>query len=226
MRMTASILACGLVLLSGALVGCRGDRSSEPPRQFFPDMDDSPKWKPQSESEFYVDGRTMRQPPEGALAFGRQDFDPTVEADWASPWLEARAGLLKDDDGVYRGVDADGAWLDTIPATIDVSREFIEHGRVKFDIYCAVCHGVLGDGQGLVAQRWSIPVGNFHDEKFKDRAEETGKDGYIFNTILNGKGEADAQTMPGYSHALSEHDAWSIVAYVRTLQAARNGGGS
>ena len=224
MRMTASILAIGLL----ALAGCRGDRSNEPPRQFFPDMDYGPKWHPQDESDFYVDKRTMRQPVAGTVAFGPADFDPETfaDADWAGPWMVARAGLLKSDDGIYRGVDTDGAWLDTIPATIEVNAELIDLGRLKFDIYCAACHGVLGDGLGTVGTRWSIPVANLHDDKFKDRSLETGKDGYIFNVILHGKGEGDAQTMPGYAHALDEHDAWAIIAYVRTLQAARSGGGS
>lgn len=224
MRMTASILAVGLL----ALAGCRGDRSNNPPHQFFPDMDYGPTWHPQDKSDFYVDQRTMRQPVAGTVAFGPEDFDPDTfaDADWVTPWTVARAGLLKADDAIYRGVDDEGTWLDTIPAAIEVNDELIGLGGAKFNIYCSACHGVLGDGQGTVGVRWSIPVANLHDDKFKDRSLETGKDGYIFNTILNGKGEGDAQTMPGYVHAVDELDAWAIVAYVRTLQAARSGGGS
>jgi mono/diheme cytochrome c family protein len=190
-------------------------------------MDDGPVWTPQAESEFFADHRTMRQPPEGAVAFGRADFDPVdfAEADWASPFLDERAGLLKADDAVYRGRGEDGDWVATIPDSIVVDRELISHGRGKFDIYCSACHGYLGNGQGTVGQRWSIPVANFADPKYLDRTIETGKDGYIFNTALHGKGEGEAQTMPGYGHAISEADAWAIVAYIRTLQAARQDGG-
>jgi len=216
-----------LVASAGVLGGCRGDRSDKPPRQFFPDMDDGPVWKPQTESEFYANHRTMRQPPEGAVAFARSDFDPDAYASeaWASAFLAERAGLLKSDDAFYRGVDATGAWVDEIPASVDVTTELIEHGRLKFDIYCATCHGIFGDGQGLVGVRWSIPVASFHDEKFRDRSQETGKDGDIFDIARHGKGEGAAMTMPAYSHAIDEFDAWAIVAYIRALQQSRNGGG-
>jgi mono/diheme cytochrome c family protein len=223
----ALALGVGLgVLAATPMLGCRGDRSDAPPRQFFPDMDDSPKWKPQAESEFYVDQRTMRQPPAGTVAFSRADFDPDTlgEEAWASPWMDERAALLKADEAFYTGRDADG-WLVRIPASIEVTRELVDHGRAKFDIYCAVCHGTLGDGQGLVGQRWSIPVANFHDPKYTDPSLETGQDGYLFNTALHGKGVGDAQTMPGYAHAIGERDAWAIVAYIRALQAARSDGG-
>lgn len=226
LRGTTRVCVLTAAVGCAGLAGCRGDRSESPPRQFFPDMDDSPKWKPQAESEFYVDGRTMRQPPAGSVAFGIADFDPVdFEGDaWASPWLDARAGLLKADERVYAGKDESGAWVDTIP--VEVTREMVSHGQERFNIYCSVCHGYFGDGKGQVGMKWSIPVANFHDAKYKDRSLETGKDGYIFYTALNGKGEGDSQTMPGYAHAIDEMDAWSIVAYIRALQTARSGGGS
>ena len=55
MQHTRTILIlAGLALAGGLLSGCRGDRSDKPPRQFFPDLDDSPKFKPQTKSEFFA----------------------------------------------------------------------------------------------------------------------------------------------------------------------------
>src|SRR3954469_25676660 len=84
-----------LALLSGSVAGCRGDREEKPPRQFFPDMDDQPKWKPQSKSDFYTDGRTMRKPVAGTVPFGRNPF--VAEEPWSKDFMEQRSDLLKED---------------------------------------------------------------------------------------------------------------------------------
>src|SRR5579862_6726173 len=86
-----------LAVLVGTLPGCRGDREDKPPHQFIPDMDDSPKFKPQTESPFFADGRAMRQPVEGTVAFGRRDFDiDRTDAPWAKPYKTERDDLIKD----------------------------------------------------------------------------------------------------------------------------------
>jgi len=222
MLLGALALAAGL----GGLAGCRGDRSEKPPRQFFPDMDDSPKWKNQGETEFYADGRQMRKPPEHVVAFGAVSFDPESFAGeaWAEHWSSERKRQLAADDAYYRGVGPDGAFLPEIPESVDVTPALLERGRDRFDIYCAACHGIYGDGQGLVGVRWAVPVANLHDPKYTDPEldpeADQWRDGYIFHTILNGVGDTpDQLRMPAYGYALDERDAWAVVAYVRALQA-------
>jgi len=219
------LLALALVCAAGALQGCRGDRSSKPPRQFFPGMDDSPKWKNQGQSEFFADGRQLRPPPDHVVAFGAASFDPErfEGEEWAAHWLEQRDRMLPESDAYYRGIGEDGEYLPRIPESVEVNREVLERGQDRYNIYCAVCHGVYGDGQGPAGVRWSIPVANLHDQKFKDPeldpAADQWRDGYIFHTILNGVGDSpDALRMPAYRYALEERDAWAIVAYVRALQ--------
>jgi mono/diheme cytochrome c family protein len=225
-----TVLRTGLsaaVLLGAAtgLAGCRGDRSNKPPRQIFPDMDDSPKWKPQSESEFFADGRTMRPAVEGAVAFGRFDFDPVAfeakyaDQPWAGALVSTRGDLLRDDDGFYRGMDSEGAYLNRMP--VEVTEDLIARGKSRFNIYCTVCHGYAGDGQGLVAPSWVSPPADFHQDRYKDPTQRTGKDGYLFSVVRDGMFDAmGVQKMPGYGHALDEQDAWAVVAYLRTLQAS------
>lgn len=215
-------MLAGLAAAVAPLAGCRGDRSDKPPRQFFPDMDDQPKWEPQGGSEFFADGRQMRQPPKGAVAFGRDNFDPTERDDWAEPFQLRRAKLLKASDEEYLGVGPGGDFLNTIP--VEVTQRLLERGRERYDIYCSSCHGYDGDGKGMVGRAWSYPLPNFHDEKYKNPAEKTGKDGYIFHVIRNGVvGPDGVQKMPGYAHAVDEADAWAIVGYFRVLQAAKAG---
>jgi len=218
-------VAVAAALIAGsaaALTGCRGDREDKRPRQFFPDMDDSPKWKPQVQTEFFPDGRAMRQPPEGAVAYGRWDFDiDGTNEPWAAAFKQERADLLKESDSYYRGLDSAGKYVRTIPITVNA--ELIARGQERFNIYCSVCHGFAGDGQGMVGQVWTgQTVANFHDPKYTDPNEPDQKstDGYLFHTAMNGVADpvTGALKMPSYRHALSERDAWGIVAYIRALQ--------
>lgn len=235
---TAAIVLVG----AGTLAGCREERSASRPRQFLPDMDDSPKWKPQVKSQFFEDGRTMRPKVAGTVAFG--DSERLDD--------HSRERYAKEDSAFYTGttgLDAKGEpiFVDSIPLSgfdgwpaqandgespteLLARREqrmtqLIDRGQERFDIYCSICHGYTGDGKGMVGQRWGAPVANFHDPKYSDKSVFQGKDGYIFNVIRwgvpfpNPKGEA--LRMPGYAHAVNEEDAWAIIAYMRVLQATR-----
>lgn len=223
----AALAVAGAGVLLGALSACRGDRSDNTPRQFFPDMDDSPQWRPQSESEFFADGRTMRQPVEGTVAFGRVSF--LSEEPWAADFMVQRKDLLKDDEAFYQGragttPDGKPIWIERIP--IPVTEALLARGQERFGIYCAACHGYEGDGKGMVGQRWAAPVPSWHDPKYRDPNEPDGKnrDGFVFSTALLGVvGPDGVQKMPGYAHALSERDAWAITAYIRVLQETRLG---
>ncbi|HBS28825.1 MAG TPA: hypothetical protein DEB06_05105, partial [Phycisphaerales bacterium] len=116
----AALVALGVIVATGA--GCRGDRSSKRPRQFFPDLDTQPKYQAQERSTFFKDfaregrhgepgerfGRTMRDPVAGTVAFGYKPFTASFEGvDFSD-----RARFLKDDEAFFEGrrtvLDADG----------------------------------------------------------------------------------------------------------------------
>ncbi len=225
-----AMLALGLAAV--LMPACRGDRSQKPPRQILPDMDDSPKWKPQTRSEFYADGRAMRPGVVGTVAFGsssRAD-DPV------------RPAYLAEDAVFHTGKDGKGnpvAWMpdSAIEAFVPHGAPADEAGRrqaalgamlmrgeERFNIYCSACHGYDGKGKGTVGSRFSIAVGNLHEDRFRDRnplvAASNGSDGHFFDVIRNGWNNGN---MPGYGHAVSPRDAWAIVLYVRTLQAWSGG---
>jgi mono/diheme cytochrome c family protein len=237
---TCSALALCAAALS--LPACHGDRSEKPPHEFLPDMDSSPKWKNQAGSEFFADGRTMRPAVEGTVAYGRWDFDVKEHGGqaWAASYMSERADLLREDDANYRGVDASGRYLMKVPVAVDAA--LLARGEERFGIYCAVCHGYAGDGQGMAGQRWAAAVPSWHDPKYSDPKEpdQKGADGFFFFTAMNGVPGPEgnvlptdddatvmrklvARKMPGYSHALSAHDAWAIVAYIRVLQETQRG---
>lgn len=224
LKHAAALALSGLCVV--AVAGCRGDRTEERPRQFFPDMDDQPKLKAQAESEFFADGRAMRNPVPGTIAFGEQ-----AELSWSDPAAQpyslerierTRADILREDSAVYRGIDANGEYVATIP--LPVTPELMQLGMKKYNIYCIVCHGATGSGKGAVGLQWSYPLPDFHGPQYQPGGEK-GADGYIFHVIRNGLANAPGQLpplkMPAYGQQISEREAWAVVAYFRALQNAR-----
>lgn len=133
--------------------------------------------------------------------------------DPASPDLEPQAA-----DAAVETVD-NTPWLEEIPVPVD--RAFLEKGREQYDVYCVVCHGVGGLGNGLVNRRaqrilsqWWIPPSSLHDSTLY---RENYPDGKLFSTITHG-----IRKMPGYGSQIQARDRWAIVAYVRALQKSRN----
>jgi mono/diheme cytochrome c family protein len=116
--------------------------------------------------------------------------------------------------------DADNTpWLTENP--LELSEEALARGQQQFNIYCSVCHGMNGRGNGLVNRRaqkilattWT-PPSNMHDPTLY---ADVYPDGKLFSTITNG-----VRKMPGYASQIKAKDRWAIVAYVRALQASQN----
>lgn len=189
-----------LVVLLVSVMGLRGLRSPRPPIEVFPDMDRQAKYKPQAESRFFADGRADRPIPAGTVPFGR-------DARQADP------AFLRADDFRYEGRLADGSFGRGFPAKLEVTREFIGRGQDRFQIYCAPCHGALGDGNGITKSYGMLTTPTYHDDRLRAMAE-----GEIFNTITHGK-----NTMLPYADKLAPDDRWAVVAYVRALQRAAHG---
>ncbi len=222
--------ALGVVVLGSAMTfmsGCRGDRTDAPPRQFFPDMDDQPKLKAQSESKFFEDKRSQRLPVEGTVAFGSTGLIPEGSGQWVEMKGKDRADMLKADETYYFGLVAGSAsqdppaYVERMP--VEVNKELIMRGMERFNIYCTACHGYdgLGNDSGLVGRMMNVRPVNLLDNKYRDRSGEFGTDGYLFHIIREGLWAPDgANRMPSYKHAVDEQDAWAIVSYIRTLQRA------
>jgi len=187
-----------VALIPAAMISrARQSHSSTPRINLVPDMDYQPKFLPQTANALFADGRAMRPPVEGTVARGQ----------------------LHEDDHLYRGRAQDD-WAGSIPFPVTKAR--IERGRDRFDIYCAVCHGAAGFGDGMIARRaetlaelgkanWTPPT-SLHEETVRERP-----DGHLFNTITNG-----IRNMPAYGSQISVEDRWAIVAYVRALQRSQS----
>jgi mono/diheme cytochrome c family protein len=149
-------------------------------------MWDQPKVKAYQASEHYPDGLAMRAPPAGTVPH-RPPVEPAVAT----------------------GRGPDGRPLPVSP--VAVTAELLARGRAKFNVYCAACHGVLGDGESQVAINMSLrKPASLHD--FRDVA-----DGFIYQVITDGFG-----LMPSYAAELTVQERWAVVAYVRALQLSQN----
>ncbi len=186
-----------IVVLSVSILGFRGSLSTRSPLEVFPDMDHQAKYKPQAESKFFADGRADRPRPAGSVAYARTTAAPD-------------AAFLKADSALYEGKDANGAALTGFPSAVTVDAKLLERGQDRFTIYCAPCHGALGDGNGITKQYGMGATPSYHDDRLRNIAN-----GEIFNVITHGKGN-----MLSYADKLVAEDRWAVIAYVRALQRA------
>lgn len=178
-----------LVVLTISIAGFRGNRFDRPPIIVFDDMDFQPRYHPQGTSEFFADNRADRPVPAN-----------TVPYDW-----------VRGQENLLRAQTADGEWVRGFP--MELTDEVMQRGRERYDIYCAVCHGATGDGQGITREYGMLTVPTYHDERLRALAE-----GEIYNVITNGR-----NTMFPYGDKIPPDDRWAIVAYVRALQRAFQG---
>jgi mono/diheme cytochrome c family protein len=195
-------IVLGFLVLTAVLVavlGLRGQRSTRPPIQIFNDMDDQPRYHTQGSSRFFADGRSMRTPLVGTVAFGGADYF----SDAGSP--RQNPDFLAADATYYRGKQG-GAWVPRAPVKFDLP--LLLRGQQRYNVHCAACHGATGAGNGITTQYGLVGVASYHDDRLRAMP-----DGEIFNTITNGKG-----VMMAYGHQISPADRWAIVAYVRALQ--------
>ena len=174
------------------------------------DMQDQPRYKAYRKSDFFRDGKAMRETPEGTVA----------------------RGLLKDNKAFYTGkidnpdpnaqaqttTDARGNTLvSSFPNAIDefpvpVTKELVDRGQERFNIYCIVCHGPVGAGDGMIVRRGFSQPPTYHDDRLRNAPV-----GHFFDVITNGWGKMNA-----YGYMIPPADRWAIVAYIRTLQASQD----
>ena len=97
---------------------------------------------------------------------------------------------------------------------LPVTGQLLQRGRERFNIYCAPCHGALGDGNGITKKLGVMPaVANLQDKRIVEMA-----DGEIFNTITHGKG-----LMGAHGPLVPVADRWAVIAYLRALQLSQLG---
>jgi len=152
------------------------------------DMQVQPKQNPLSRSDFFPDQRSERPPVEGTVARGQ----------------------LREDTYFYTGRMGSTPG-DYMP--FPVTKEVLERGRERYNIYCAPCHSRTGDGNGFIPSRgFSRKPPSYHIERLQKAPL-----GYFYDVMTNGFG-----IMPDYASQIASADRWKIVAYIRALQLSQN----
>lgn len=192
-----------------ALAGFRGSKSSLPPIEVFPDMDHQPKFQPQHAATFFSDGRAARKPVDGTVPIGYSLPGRFLQAGAKNAKFDT-IGFANLNDYLHTGRIGD-VYGDGIP--VEANESLLNRGQERFNINCAICHGITGEGKGVVQQiaTWAT-VANLQDDRIVQQP-----DGQIFNTITHGK-----NTMGAYGPNIAVEDRWAIVAYVRALQKSQH----
>lgn len=200
MNKTTGLLGLALLSLVVISAGCRYD------------MQDQPRLKAFKESDFFGNKMGSRMPVQGTVA----------------------RGYLREDKALYTGkkdvvsteapltmTDAEGNVLvTTFPNDIDyfpvpVTKEMVDRGEDRYKIYCSVCHGPLGNSDGMIVRRGFSKPPSYHDERLRNAPV-----GHFFDVASNGSGK-----MNGYASQIPVADRWAIVAYIRALQVSQNPNG-
>ncbi len=170
-----------LLAAAGALAGCE---------RTMKDMYEQPKLGPDAASPLWADGKGSRPPPPGSVPIAMGDLAKTSSGRRGREELVARAAAQA---------------ASAAPAA-DIA--LLRRGQGRFDIYCAPCHSIVGDGDGMIARRGFPHPPSFHQARLRD-----APDRHFFDVITQGYG-----VMPPYADRVTPQDRWAIVAYIRALQ--------
>lgn len=198
------LLIFAFCLLPFSLTGCRYD------------MQDTPRYEVYEKSDFFADNRSSRDIPEGAVP----------------------RGYLRDNKAFYTGKKENTGGTTTAPAQtttdaagntvvtsfpdaieefpVSVTEELINRGQERYNIYCSVCHGPTGKGDGMIVRRGYFQPPTYHQDRLRNAPV-----GHFFDVITNGWGR-----MNSYAGQVPVADRWAIVAYIRALQISQNPNGN
>src|SRR5271165_3590714 len=101
------------------------------------DMANQPRQNPLSPSDFFADGRSARQPVENTVAHGAVEMDNL---------------FVPKDSNAF---------------PLPITQELLERGQERYGIFCTPCHGLQGDGQGIVAMRGMKHPPSFHQKRLR-----------------------------------------------------------
>ena len=151
-------------------------------------MYEQPKYKPLDGATLWPDGQSARPLESGVVV--------------------RSAGAMAASSSGRLGEQQLGMQADLAPATLDTLRR----GRERYDIYCAPCHSVSGDGDGMVVRRGFPAPRTLHSDRLR-----SAPDSVLYDAITDGYG-----VMYPFADRIAPGDRWAIVAYVRALQLSQH----
>ena len=181
------------------------------------DMQDQPKMKPFRSSTFFRDGLSTRQPIEGTVARGFLKEDTEFftgkkagrpSASGSAP-AQTPAGPQPSGTSAAPALQGAAAYPDDVEVfPIAVTDKVVTRGKERYEIFCSACHGLTGNGDGMIVRRGFRRAASFNDDRLRQAPV-----GHFFDAITNGWG-----VMPSYAPQIPTEDRWAIIAYIRALQ--------
>ena len=154
-------------------------------------MYDQEKFEPLEATDFFGDRRSSRDLVEGTIP----------------------RGWLRDNKHLHEG-KVNGNPAESYPDEVEINEASLLRGQQRYEIFCSMCHGQTGYGDGMVAQRgFKIPP-SYHAAEFQAK---NYKPGDLYNIVANGFG-----VMNGYADQIPVEDRWLIVAYLEVLMDSQN----
>lgn len=255
---TSTLLLLSLLAVSPLAAGCRQK------------MADQPYYRPLEESEFFSDKRASRPLERGTIHRSQYfDRDPIAtgltKEEWdlsdkyslppkVDPQTKDQVATLTDEQRRERAIGAPRydqrvagqrkVYVEEYP--FQITHDDLRRGQDRYTVFCAVCHGPLGNGQGKIWERGYLNPTSFHTTKVsptevtvinpqglgisrgyslwlppgqdrKPMAMDEVPVGYFFEVMTKGYGG-----MPNYSAQIAPEDRWKIIAYIRVLQMSQH----
>ena len=181
MKTTLKITIVLAMLITFASCSKKNRRS----RQYMPNMYQSVGYETYQESNAFANGVEAQLPVEGTIARGKSLYE------------------IEDSNEGYEYAKAN------LSSPLDSTQVNYSKGGPLYGIYCAICHGNKGAGQGyLVKNEKILGVPAYND------AGRAITQGSIYHVMYYGK-----NTMGSYANFMSEEERWQVVAYVEKLKA-------
>lgn len=196
MTLRAFPVYLGLFLLMALASSCRYD------------MQDQPKYLAFRGSEIFADSLSSRPLVEGTIARGYLREDAELYTGKYPAGHTAPSTVKTPGDS---GAAVNTTEVNEFP--FPITRQILDRGEERFNIYCSPCHGMAGDGHGMIVQRGFRQPPSYHDARLIKAPL-----GHFYDVITNGFG-----AMPDYSMQVPPHERWAIIAYIRALQLSQMG---
>jgi mono/diheme cytochrome c family protein len=149
------------------------------------DMYDQPRLEPLEKNTFFDDGRSSRPLVDGVVEYGA--IDP---------------------ENVLLSGKVNGQLTDELPPEFKLDAALLKRGEQRFNIFCSNCHGLSGDGDGMIVLRGYRKPPTYHSDRLRGTPI-----GHFYDVATNGFG-----VMPSYASQIPVSDRWAIAAYIRALQ--------
>ncbi|CAN5786543.1 hypothetical protein BH20ACI3_BH20ACI3_17160 [soil metagenome] len=165
--------------------------------------------KPFRSTTFFRDGMSSRAPVTGTVPRGHLKADGEFFTGKKDTPTSAPAAAQTATPAGAAPAQGIGAYPDDVeefplPITYDV----VKRGKERYEIFCSACHGMTGNGDGMIVRRGFRRAASFHTDSLRQAPV-----GHYFDAITNGWG-----AMPPYAAQIPARDRWAIVAYIRALQ--------